>query len=541
MSFPPHLPPGVEAIDTTGDASSKNPKSPLKLQQMVYLESESRPKFDVFAKVLAESTSSSVLSQEAWNERVFIVKHWDTGATVNGELLNVSAFRRAYPTGYPLTKKLYVTTNSTGVSHLWVRDLSTPDPDKPEKTKGDRMLAHTAQMFDIIKFVHVKLSMHLKSDRTWNTIKDSYANIPRKLVAKYVKLCPICSGKCPVVHPPKGAIKPILSNEYRDRFQLDLIDYQNDPQSWPDDETGTKFHFLLVIKDHFTRFIVGHELETKSAHLVARAIYKIYSIIGYPLIQHTDNGKEFVAAEVTRLLHEISPSSRTLTGRPRTPRDQGSIERSNGAIKNCLGSGVQDEILAGTKDASWLTEYPRVFAGLNASSNRSDGLSAYFMLFGMNYLRTNFNTTTQSEIEDKDSIPERCVKEGPDLENKMIFLDKITSKEIRDFAVGKGYVAAETAVESAQSPPKALLSEFNEEDDSKYIHPLYICFPVSTSQTHQFLSETLLQGSGEHTTSCHTSRVRSSEHTTHHSLYRCSSKCPHGSISLPHCQRRRKT
>ena len=205
MSFPPHLPPGVEAIDTTGDASSKNPKSPLKLQQMVYLESESRPKFDVFAKVLAESTSSSVLSQEAWNERVFIVKHWDTGATVNGELLNVSAFRRAYPTGYPLTKKLYVTTNSTGVSHLWVRDLSTPDPDKPEKTKGDRMLAHTAQMFDIIKFVHVKLSMHLKSDRTWNTIKDSYANIPRKLVAKYVKLCPICSGKCPVVHPPQGS------------------------------------------------------------------------------------------------------------------------------------------------------------------------------------------------------------------------------------------------------------------------------------------------------------------------------------------------
>ena len=229
--------------------------------------------------------------------------------------------------------------------------------------------------------------------------------------------------------PAKGALKPIRSLSYRDRFQLDLIDYSEDPQIWPGDETETEYKYLLVVKDHFTKFMAGHELVSKSPAGVACALYKLYSIIGFPLIQHTNNGGEFVANQVTELLNVIAPNSRTLTGRPRTPRDQGSVERGNKSIKGSIGSAVQDNRKAGVKHASWLTEYPRVLSGLNASANRGETPS-YKLLFGMNYVNVDYERTTKADMIDHDCIKERCMKEGSEYTQKMLMLQEIDQDTI---------------------------------------------------------------------------------------------------------------
>jgi hypothetical protein len=52
-----------------------------------------------------------------------------------------------------------------------------------------------------------------------------------------------------------------------------------------------------------------------------------------PRILHTDNGKEFTGKVLTKSMKENSPSMVTVTGRPRTPRDQGSVENMTNMLR----------------------------------------------------------------------------------------------------------------------------------------------------------------------------------------------------------------
>jgi hypothetical protein len=44
------------------------------------------------------------------------------------------------------------------------------------------------------------------------------------------------------------------------------------------------------------------------------------------MIFHTDNGKEFTAKVVLEFFRDLNPNILTVTGRPRRPSDQGSVE-----------------------------------------------------------------------------------------------------------------------------------------------------------------------------------------------------------------------
>ena len=58
---------------------------------------------------------------------------------------------------------------------------------------------------------------------------------------------------------------------YRDRFQMDLIDYKEQAAyDDPDDKDIRKLYkFLLVIRDHFSRLVILRPLQSKSAKCVA--------------------------------------------------------------------------------------------------------------------------------------------------------------------------------------------------------------------------------------------------------------------------------
>jgi hypothetical protein len=53
---------------------------------------------------------------------------------------------------------------------------------------------------------------------------------------------------------------------------------------------------------------------------------------------YADNGKEFIVTIVVDLLKESNPNCFIITGRPRTPRDQGSIESTNKIVQQVLKS-----------------------------------------------------------------------------------------------------------------------------------------------------------------------------------------------------------
>jgi hypothetical protein len=51
---------------------------------------------------------------------------------------------------------------------------------------------------------------------------------------------------------------------------------------------------------------------------------------------NSDNGKEFIATVVVDLLKASNPNCFIVTGRPRTPRDQGSVESANKDVQQVL-------------------------------------------------------------------------------------------------------------------------------------------------------------------------------------------------------------
>ena len=53
---------------------------------------------------------------------------------------------------------------------------------------------------------------------------------------------------------------------------------------------------------------------------------------------HADNGKEFNATIVVDLIKESNPNCFIITGHPRTPRDQGSVESANKIVQQVLKS-----------------------------------------------------------------------------------------------------------------------------------------------------------------------------------------------------------
>ena len=148
----------------------------------------------------------------------------------------------------------------------------------------------------------------------------------------------------PITQPAKGSRKPIRSRHYRDRFQIDLIDFCKLRKM---DPFGVLMRWVMTIKDHATGLTYLCALPRKRPHLIAYNLQELFGIIGYPKIFHTDTGKEFTAKVVLKALREMNPLIYTVTGHPRCPSDQDYVESMNKLVKRILGTVLTERRLAG--------------------------------------------------------------------------------------------------------------------------------------------------------------------------------------------------
>jgi transposase InsO family protein len=119
--------------------------------------------------------------------------------------------------------------------------------------------------------------------------------------------------------------------------------------------------------------------------LIAYKLQEIFGLLGYPKIFHTDNGKEFTASLILEFLRQLNPNILAVTGRPRRPRDQGSVENVNALVKRVLGSVLTERRLAG-QNPNWTEVLGSVAAVLNSQSGRGrNDVSAYEAVFGCVY------------------------------------------------------------------------------------------------------------------------------------------------------------
>ncbi|KAG7345846.1 hypothetical protein IV203_004913 [Nitzschia inconspicua] len=121
---------------------------------------------------------------------------------------------------------------------------------EPEWThqRTSRLLLHFAkgskQSFTILQ-----AATPSELNASMEVVKERYGNITRQMVNTFIDMCPTCLRRPPVIKPLKGAARPIYSNNFRDRFQIDLIDMQDKPKR---DDRGVICRWILVLKDHFT-------------------------------------------------------------------------------------------------------------------------------------------------------------------------------------------------------------------------------------------------------------------------------------------------
>ncbi len=97
------------------------------------------------------------------------------------------------------------------------------------------------------------------------------------------------------------------------------------------------------------------------------------------------NGKKIMVKVVIDMIKKINPSILTVTGHPRTPRDQGSIERANKTVKRILSDVCAERRKEGLDD-NWTNLLGRLTSNLNSFHGRqTNSVLAYKAIFGIDY------------------------------------------------------------------------------------------------------------------------------------------------------------
>jgi hypothetical protein len=185
--------------------------------------------------------------------------------------------------------------------------------------------------------------------------------------------------KNPVTQPARGSRKPIRSVHFRDRFQIDLIDFcklrKRDP-------FGVLICWVLVIKDHATGLVYLCALPRKHPSIVAYKLQEIFGFIGFPKIFHTDNGKEFTAKVVLKFLCQMNPNITSVTGQPHCPSNQGLVEGMNNLVKRNIGSVLTKQRLV-SDNPNWTEVLGLVAAVINSQhGRRKNDVSSYKAVYG---------------------------------------------------------------------------------------------------------------------------------------------------------------
>ena len=309
---------------------------------------------------------------------IYILQNWRVGVNIKlmdpcPERDSISKFRKANNNGAKYVKQ-YV-----------LEEISVPGSDTPrtvlrryENGAVGRIVVSREQVFHCIDEWH-RDNGHMGQERTWGYCKEKYWNIAQALVKHYCETCPACMKKNPITQPAKGSRKPIRSRRYRDRFQIDLIDFRKLRKR---DPFGVLMRWVMCIKDHATGLTYLCALPRKRPHLIAYKLQEIFGIIGFPKIFHTDNGKEFTAKVVLKALREMNPHIFTVTGRPRRPSDQGSVESMNKLVKRILGTLLTERRLAGD-NPNWTEVLGMVSATINSQHGRGkDDVSSFEAVYG---------------------------------------------------------------------------------------------------------------------------------------------------------------
>jgi len=205
-------------------------------------------------------------------------------------------------------------------------------------------------------------------------------------------------------------VKPILHIEINSRCQVDLIDMQSNP-----DRDMT---FILMYRDHLTKFVLLRSLQSKRADEVAYHLLDIFTTFVAPNILHSDNGREF-CNQIIKSLCEMWNDIKIVHCKPRHSESQGSVERANQDVQNMLTTWMETN-----NTTEWLEGLRFVQAMKNRAYHEGNKCSPYEAMFGVptkpgianSVLPRNLTIemTTEEDLEKVININNECTDDIQD-------------------------------------------------------------------------------------------------------------------------------
>ena len=275
-----------------------------------------------------------------------------------GRIVAAKTGRKKNPADYALLKRYDVATLGDGQTILIKKNSLDPYV----------RYIPVDEIFDRLYDAHVEVC-HGGQKRTHREVKKTVANITREQVALFLSYCVICEER-KTIKKRRRMERPIVSNEYGERGQVDLIDMRSC-------RTPEGYCYILQYQDHFTKFSVLRALRSKRAEEVAEEMFDILTLIGAPKILQSDNGAEFVGSPLVDMIKKHWPTTKFVHGSPRYPQSQGSVERANGDVKRML-CGIMRE----RDTCNWATLLRKVQWTKNTVEHRVIGTTPYESLFG---------------------------------------------------------------------------------------------------------------------------------------------------------------
>ena len=132
---------------------------------------------------------------------------------------------------------------------------------------------------------------------------------------------------------------------------------------------------VLVVVDHFTRYIQAFVTKNHTAHTTARVLYNnFFSIFGFPQKLLLDQGTKFTRDVITAMCKLLGIEKIRTT--PYHPQTNGLAERVHQTLQRMIGK------LNLEKHQKWPEHIGSVLIAYKATRSQVTGYSPYFLMFG---------------------------------------------------------------------------------------------------------------------------------------------------------------
>ena len=192
----------------------------------------------------------------------------------------------------------------------------------------------------------------------------------KKDMVKMLETCKRCMAvKTP---SPVEELKPIVATSPMELVHIDFTTAENtgDPKVQP------KAHNLLVIQDHFTKYVTAFVTPDQKASTVAKYLWEgFFSVFGPSARLISDQGKAFLSDVISELCKLLKIEKLRTT--PYHPMGNGQVERTNQTIFKMLGTLPNEE-----KD-DWPKQIKALVFAYNSTRNATTGYSPHYLMFGV--------------------------------------------------------------------------------------------------------------------------------------------------------------